>query len=154
MAEIADAIVGLGRATLENAIKTVNSRAEWRARVVYGDTGASGAGCRCAASVGTGGARTPGRCSSLPALLRASLFGPTPGLHTLDDLPSPAHVALPTADSLFVHLPGRSRAEAFRIGREIADAITAANPPPVVLKMEKVGRSVGFRACRQPAGLP
>ena len=40
---------------------------------------------------------------------------------------------------MFVLLPGRSRAEAFRIGDEIARAVTAANPPPVVLKMEKVG---------------
>lgn len=39
---------------------------------------------------------------------------------------------------MFVLLPGRSRAEAFRIGEEIAREVTAANPPPVVLKMEKV----------------
>ncbi len=45
---------------------------------------------------------------------------------------------------MFVLLPGRSRAEAFRIGEEIARAVTAANPPPVTLKMEKVrgGRCV------------
>ena len=42
------------------------------------------------------------------------------------------------ADSLFVLLPGRSREEAFRIGAEIAAAVTAANPPPVLLKLEKV----------------
>ncbi len=41
-------------------------------------------------------------------------------------------------DSMFVLLPGRSRREAFRIGAEIARAVTAANPPPVTLKMEKV----------------
>ena len=41
-------------------------------------------------------------------------------------------------DSLFVLLPGRSRVEAFRIGAEIAARATAANPPPVTLKMEKV----------------
>lgn len=33
---------------------------------------------------------------------------------------------------------GRTREEAFRIGAEIASAVTAANPPPVTLKMEKV----------------
>lgn len=33
---------------------------------------------------------------------------------------------------------GRSREEAFRIGAEIAAAVTAANPSPVTLKMEKV----------------
>lgn len=41
-------------------------------------------------------------------------------------------------DSLFVLLPGRSREETFRIGAEIASAVTAANPSPVTLKMEKV----------------
>lgn len=38
---------------------------------------------------------------------------------------------------MFVMLPGRSREEAFRIGAEIAAAVTAANPPPVLLKLEK-----------------
>ena len=47
------------------------------------------------------------------------------------------------ADSMFVLLPGRSRVEAFRIGEEIAREVTAANPPPVMLKMEKVGRWAG-----------
>lgn len=42
-------------------------------------------------------------------------------------------------DSMFVLLPGRSREEAFRIGAEMAVAVTAANPPPVTLKFEKVG---------------
>ncbi|XP_032687505.1 DNA polymerase zeta catalytic subunit isoform X2 [Odontomachus brunneus] len=41
-------------------------------------------------------------------------------------------------DSMFVLLPGKSREEAFVIGEEIADAVTAANPPPVKLKFEKV----------------
>lgn len=56
--------------------------------------------------------------------------------------PSPPHTQYPNtprpADSMFVLLPGRSREEAFRIGAEIAAAVTAANPQPVVLKMEKV----------------
>ncbi|KAL4711723.1 hypothetical protein ACJJTC_003490 [Scirpophaga incertulas] len=41
-------------------------------------------------------------------------------------------------DSMFVLVPGASRAEAFRIGQEIADAVTADNPSPVALKLEKV----------------
>lgn len=41
-------------------------------------------------------------------------------------------------DSLFVLLPGRSREEAFRIGTQIAAAVTSANPAPVTLKLEKV----------------
>ena len=36
-------------------------------------------------------------------------------------------------------LPGRSREEAFRIGREMARRVTAESPAPVELEMEKVG---------------
>jgi DNA polymerase zeta len=49
-----------------------------------------------------------------------------------------AKVVYGDTDSLFVQLPGRTVAEAFEIGAEIAAAVTAANPPPVVLKLEKV----------------
>lgn len=41
-------------------------------------------------------------------------------------------------DSMFVLVPGGTRAEAFQIGQEIADAVTADNPSPVALKLEKV----------------
>ncbi|KAK2182753.1 hypothetical protein NP493_337g00016 [Ridgeia piscesae] len=41
-------------------------------------------------------------------------------------------------DSLFVLLKGRTKQEAFEIGYEIADAVTALNPKPVKLKFEKV----------------
>ncbi|KAG7673423.1 hypothetical protein KSW81_006633 [Nannochloris sp. 'desiccata'] len=81
MAELADAIVQSGRATLEAAIAMVENHPTWKANVVYGDT-----------------------------------------------------------DSLFVQLPGRTVEEAFAIGAEIAAAVTAANPPPVTLKLEKVYR--------------
>ena len=49
-----------------------------------------------------------------------------------------AKVVYGDTDSLFVLLDGRSRAEAFTIGREIARVITRANPYPVELEMEKV----------------
>ena len=81
MAELADAIVQSGRATLEAAIALVENHPTWKAKVVYGDT-----------------------------------------------------------DSLFVQLPGRTVEEAFAIGAQIAAAVTAANPPPVTLKLEKVYR--------------
>ncbi|RLN26472.1 hypothetical protein BBJ28_00012863 [Nothophytophthora sp. Chile5] len=68
-AQLADAIVQTGRCTLEAAVRMVEGRADWNAKVVYGDT-----------------------------------------------------------DSVFVLLKGRSKADAFRIGQEIADAVTAANP--------------------------
>lgn len=63
-----------GRCTLEAAVRLVESRAEWHAKVVYGDT-----------------------------------------------------------DSLFVQLKGRSKDDAFRIGQEIADAVTSANPKYVIV---------------------
>ena len=65
---------------------------------------------------------------------------------TLRNLPSPPHSThsthtshhTHTTDSVFVHLKGRSKEEAFRIGKEMAEAITALSPPNVVLKFEKV----------------
>ena len=41
-------------------------------------------------------------------------------------------------DSLFVVVPGRNLQQAFKIGEEIRDAVTAANPKPIKLKLEKV----------------
>lgn len=49
-----------------------------------------------------------------------------------------ARVVYGDTDSLFVLMEGRSRAEAFRVGREIAASVTAANPHPMELEMEKV----------------
>ncbi|XP_076378060.1 DNA polymerase zeta catalytic subunit isoform X1 [Megalopta genalis] len=49
-----------------------------------------------------------------------------------------AQVVYGDTDSLFILLPGKSKEEAFTIGAEMADTITAANPPPVKLKFEKV----------------
>ncbi|KAF8795397.1 DNA polymerase zeta catalytic subunit like protein [Argiope bruennichi] len=49
-----------------------------------------------------------------------------------------AKVVYGDTDSLFVLLPGRSKEEAFKIGQEMADAVTKTNPRPVKLKFEKV----------------
>ena len=49
-----------------------------------------------------------------------------------------ARVVYGDTDSLFVLLKGKSKDEAFEIGAEIADVVTAANPKPVKLKFEKV----------------
>jgi DNA polymerase zeta len=49
-----------------------------------------------------------------------------------------AKVVYGDTDSLFVHLPGRTKEQAFAIGAAIAAAVTAANPAPVKLQLEKV----------------
>ena len=49
-----------------------------------------------------------------------------------------AEVVYGDTDSLFVHLKGRTREEAFDIGEEIAKAVTEANRRPIKLKFEKV----------------
>lgn len=49
-----------------------------------------------------------------------------------------ARVLYGDTDSVFVLLKGRSLEAAFAIGREIADAVTRSNPPPIRLELEKV----------------
>jgi DNA polymerase zeta len=49
-----------------------------------------------------------------------------------------ARVIYGDTDSVFVKLPGRSVREAFQFGEEFCAAVTASNPPPVQLKLEKV----------------
>ncbi|KAK9434378.1 hypothetical protein V1505DRAFT_359959 [Lipomyces doorenjongii] len=49
-----------------------------------------------------------------------------------------AHVAYGDTDSLFIHLPGKSKDQAFDIGKEISETVTRMNPRPIKLKMEKV----------------
>ncbi|KAK0142555.1 DNA polymerase zeta catalytic subunit [Merluccius polli] len=49
-----------------------------------------------------------------------------------------ARVVYGDTDSLFVQLKGASKEQAFRIGVEMAEAVTATNPKPVTLKFEKV----------------
>lgn len=49
-----------------------------------------------------------------------------------------ADIVYGDTDSIFVHLPGQSKDDAFRIGHEIAERITAMNPAPVRLNFEKV----------------
>lgn len=39
---------------------------------------------------------------------------------------------------MFVLLKGATKEQAFKIGSEIAEAVTATNPKPVKLKFEKV----------------
>lgn len=41
-------------------------------------------------------------------------------------------------DSVFIYFPGKTKDEAFSLGKEIADTVTKQNPAPVKLKFEKV----------------
>lgn len=50
-----------------------------------------------------------------------------------------AKVVYGDTDSLFIYLRGKSKEQAFRIGYDIADTVTAMNPAPIKLKFEKVG---------------
>jgi len=63
-----------------------------------------------------------------------------------------ARVVYGDTDSLFVQLPGRTVKDAFVIGAEIAAAVTAANPPPVKLKLEKVYRPCVLLSKKRYAG--
>lgn len=74
-----------------------------------------------------------------------------------------AEVVYGDTDSLFVYLKGRTKDEAFDIGREIAKTITDMNPRPVKLKFEKVyfpcvllakKRYVGFKYENKDQGTP
>ena len=49
-----------------------------------------------------------------------------------------AKVVYGDTDSVFVHLKGRTKAEAFEIGAQIAHEMTQKSPVDVLLKMEKV----------------
>jgi len=57
-----------------------------------------------------------------------------------------ARVVYGDTDSLFVYLKGKTKDQAFRIGYDIADAVTKLNPVPIKLRFEKVRKSV-FQVC-------
>lgn len=44
---------------------------------------------------------------------------------------------------MFIYLKGRTKEQAFKIGYDIADTITAMNPAPIKLKFEKVNVMAG-----------
>jgi len=56
-----------------------------------------------------------------------------------------ARVVYGDTDSVFIYLKGKTKEQAFRIGQDIADTITAMNPPPVKLKFEKVTQPVTLK---------
>jgi len=56
-------------------------------------------------------------------------------------------------DSIFVLFEGRSVPEAFRLGRQIAEAVTATCPHPMELELEKVYSSCLLQAKKRYVGL-
>jgi len=56
-------------------------------------------------------------------------------------------------DSLFVLVPGRTKEVAFEIGKKIAEAVTADNPDPVKLKLEKVYQPCILQTKKRYVGL-
>jgi len=63
-----------------------------------------------------------------------------------------ARVVYGDTDSMFVVVPGRTVAQAWRIGEQIAAAVTADNPHPVALKLEKVYASCTLVSKKRYAG--
>ncbi len=61
-----------------------------------------------------------------------------PAWNTMPDNSDKNNIIYGDTDSLFVHIPGKSKSSAFDIGLDIADAISKMNPYPVKLKFEKV----------------
>lgn len=64
-----------------------------------------------------------------------------------------AKVVYGDTDSLFVYFPGKSKADAFRLGQAIADNITNAFPDPIKLKFEKVYHPCVLLAKKRYVGL-
>jgi len=64
-----------------------------------------------------------------------------------------ARVVYGDTDSVFVCLPGRTVGEAFEFGEEFCKAVTASNPPPVHLKLEKVYSSCMLQTKKKYCGM-
>jgi DNA polymerase zeta len=64
-----------------------------------------------------------------------------------------ARVLYGDTDSLFVHLKGRTVEEAFEVGEQIAEEVTASYPFPIELKFEKVYSSLFLLAKKRYGGM-
>jgi len=101
------------------------------ANVTYGYTSATFSG-RCAMPVLADTIVECGRRSLTDAIRLANSIGRKKGKW------HGASVLYGDTDSIFIKLPGRSVKEAFTFGEAFCRAVTARNPPPVELKLEKV----------------
>lgn len=102
------------------------------ANVTYGYTSATFSG-RCAMPLLADAIVECGRRTLKNALDLANSWGADPKNKWYG-----CKVLYGDTDSVFVRLPGRSVQEAFRFGEEFCTFVTANNPPPVQLKLEKV----------------
>jgi DNA polymerase family B len=64
-----------------------------------------------------------------------------------------AEVIYGDTDSIFVKLPGRSIDEAFEFGEFFCSEVTAANPPPIQLKLEKVYKGSMMQTKKKYCGM-
>lgn len=102
------------------------------ANVTYGYTSATFSG-RCACPLLADTIVECGRRTLTNAISLANKWG-----REVDGRWNGIEVLYGDTDSVFVHLPGRSVAEAFIFGKQFCKAVTESNPPPVQLKLEKV----------------
>ncbi|SPN99744.1 probable catalytic subunit of DNA polymerase zeta UPR-1 [Cephalotrichum gorgonifer] len=96
------------------------------ANVTYGYTSASFSGRMPCAEI----------ADSIVQTGRETLERAVAYIHSREDWG--AEVVYGDTDSIFVHLKGRTKDQAFDIGAEMAKAVTEMNPRPVKLKFEKV----------------
>ena len=102
------------------------------ANVTYGYTSATFSG-RCAMPLLADTIVECGRRTLTNAMNLANTWGRDKGGRWYG-----AEVIYGDTDSVFVKLPGRTVREAFEFGEQFCNDVTASNPPPVQLKLEKV----------------
>lgn len=95
------------------------------ANVTYGYTSASYSG------------RMP-NCDIADAIVSTGREILTKSVEIIENSPFNAKVVYGDTDSLFVYFPGRSKEDAFKYGKQLADEVTEVFPDPIKLKFEKV----------------
>ncbi|KAJ1335730.1 DNA polymerase delta subunit 1 [Microdochium nivale] len=112
--------------TLQRLLNNRQLALKLLANVTYGYTSASFSGRMPCSEI----------ADSIVQTARETLERSIALIHSVDKWK--AEVVYGDTDSLFIHLPGRTKDQAFDIGNEIAQTITDMNPRPVKLKFEKV----------------
>jgi hypothetical protein len=185
---LADSCLALGAAACRGAVETIGRLvadgglgpkasggrvvyAQARPRIWAGATGLAWAELTRASAV-VCVQRPPVACAFHPPPCFATLSLPPcrgPQCHTArQPFAHPSRQTnrpLPQTDSVFLHLPAASAAEAVGLGQAAARAVTAGLPPPMELKFEKVfcplllmhvnrcgGDERALRACARPSG--